>query len=111
MSIISSIGPTYSQLPTPNSQLPTTNYQPPTTNHQPPTTNHQLPTTNCSQIRLLNEIVGAPLVARSIGEDAPLVQHGDAVGKRECHVHVVLDEHHGDRRIELRGQIASRAAL
>ena len=39
------------------------------------------------------------------------MEHGDAFGEREGHVHVVLDQEHGHRAIELLEQRAHRNAL
>jgi len=39
------------------------------------------------------------------------MQHGDALGERERHVHIVLDQQHRDRTIEPFDQLAHRDTL
>ena len=48
---------------------------------------------------------------RALGDDAALVEHGDAVGQREHLVDVVVDEHDGDRLAQGPDQVGHQDAI
>src|SRR3972149_547033 len=52
------------------------------------------------KVDLLDEPVRLDLVAEAVGDDLPVVQHGDTIGQLERHIHVVLDDEQRDRGIE-----------
>src|SRR4026209_1086179 len=53
--------------------------------------------------------IGLPLLRRALEDHAPPVQHRDAVGKRERHIHVVLD--HDERDVARQRGDPARDAL
>src|SRR5262247_1250661 len=52
------------------------------------------------QIDFLHQRVGLDLFGQAVGHDPTVVQHGDAIGEREGHVHVVLDDEQRDGWIQ-----------
>ena len=64
-----------------------------------------------AEVNLLHAAVRAHLVLVALRQHAALVQHGHALRKRERDVHVVLDEQHGDGRIERLENRLHRLAL
>src|SRR5438132_3114537 len=54
------------------------------------------------EIHLTHARIAADLVGRAFDQDAPADHHDDAAGEAEHHVHVVLDEEHGELVREIR---------
>lgn len=59
-----------------------------------------------AEIDCLHLRISAHLRRRALGDQGPAVEHDDAVGMLEHHVHVVLGEKHADRLLprDARGQ-------
>jgi hypothetical protein len=55
--------------------------------------------------------VGHDLLRRALREHGALHQHGDLLGEAEHHIHVVLDDQHGDVGIEAGDHIEDEMAL
>src|SRR5262249_1109484 len=56
----------------------------------------RLPPVVFAEIDRAHALVGRDLLRRAFGEHRPRHQHGDALGKAEHDVHVVLDDQYGD---------------
>ena len=65
---------------------------------------HHAAASASAEIDALHIRVGAHLVGRAVGDELAAVEHHDAVGMAEDHVHVVLGEQHADVRARARAR-------
>src|SRR3989442_7105606 len=63
------------------------------------------------EIHLAHARIEADLVGRAFDQDPPADHHDDAAGEAEHHVHVVLDEEHGELAREIRDHGEELGAL